>query len=62
QSPKVMVDEAVALEAKRRLILSTETVESIAFGLGFSEATNFVKFFKRVVGETPEAFRLAQMG
>ena len=31
-----------------------------AVDLGFSEATNFVKFFKRIAGTTPEAFRREQ--
>lgn len=56
-SPKKLIDQNTALEAKRRLVLGDQTVEEIAFELGFSEATNFVKFFKRIVGHTPEAFR-----
>jgi len=59
-SPKKLIDQHFALEAKRKLILGDDTVEQIAFGLGFTEATNFVKFFKRIVGQTPEAFRGAQ--
>ncbi|MEL7362149.1 MAG: helix-turn-helix domain-containing protein, partial [Bacteroidota bacterium] len=50
----------VGLEARRLLATTSDTVEAIGFRLGFSEATNFVKFFKRVVGITPEAFRLTQ--
>tara|TARA_R110002096_G_scaffold16106_2_gene54959 strand:+ start:4267 stop:5028 length:762 start_codon:yes stop_codon:yes gene_type:complete len=56
-SPKRLVDLHCVLEAKRKLVLGDETVEEIAFDLGFSEATNFVKFFKRIAGTTPEAFR-----
>ncbi len=59
-SPKKLIDQCLALEAKRKLILGDHAVEEIAFDLGFSEATNFVKFFKRVAGQTPEAFREAQ--
>jgi len=32
----------------------------VADELGFDEATNFVKFFKREVGCTPTAFRQLQ--
>jgi len=58
-SPKKLIDQNLALEAKRKLILGDGTVEETALDLGFSEATNFVKFFKRIVGQTPEAFRRA---
>ena len=56
-SPKRLIDQHLSMEAKRRLVLGDETVEEIAFDLGFSEATNFVKFFKRITDTTPEAFR-----
>ncbi len=59
-NPKRLIDQHFAMEAKRRLVLGDETVEEIAFDLGFSEATNFVKFFKRIAGTTPEAFRQEQ--
>lgn len=59
-APKRLIDVRVGLEARRLLATTSDTVEAIGFGLGFSEATNFVKFFKRVVGTTPEAFRHAQ--
>lgn len=59
-SPKKLIDQCLALEAKRKLILGDHAVEEIAFDLGFSEATNFVKFFKRIAGQTPEAFRDGQ--
>lgn len=55
--PKRMIDLRVVLEAKRRLTTSTATVEAIGLSLGFTEATNFVKFFRRIAGTTPEAFR-----
>ena len=56
-SPKRLIDARVVLEAKRRLATTADTVEAVGYDLGFSEPTNFVKFFKRVVGTTPEAFR-----
>ena len=56
-SPKRLIDSRVVLEAKRRLATTSDTVEAVGYDLGFSEPTNFVKFFKRVVGTTPEAFR-----
>ena len=54
---KAHIDRRVALEAKRLLVHSDLTVESIAARLGFSEATNFVKFFGRLEKTTPGGFR-----
>jgi AraC-like DNA-binding protein len=56
-SAKEEVDRRVALEAQRLLVHSTSTSVAIGELLGFSEPTNFVKFFRRRVGATPEAFR-----
>lgn len=56
-SAKEAVDRRVALEAQRLLVHSTSTSVAIGELLGFSEPTNFVKFFRRRVGTTPEAFR-----
>ncbi|MEO8804931.1 MAG: helix-turn-helix domain-containing protein [Burkholderiaceae bacterium] len=50
---------ARGLEAQRLLVHSTSTSVAIGELLGFSEPTNFVKFFRRRVGTTPEAFRQA---
>lgn len=58
-SAKEEVDRRVALEAQRLLVHSTSTSVAIGELLGFSEPTNFVKFFRRRVGATPEAFRQA---
>lgn len=58
-SAKEAVDRRVALEAQRLLVHSTATSVAIGEQLGFTEPTNFVKFFRRLVGTTPEAFRQA---
>lgn len=57
---KQFIDDRVALEAKRLLAHTTLNVSEIAFRLGFSEATNFVKFFRRSTGTLPSEFRDAQ--
>ncbi len=56
-SAKVMIDRRVSLEAKRMLVHSDASVVEIGFYLGFSEATNFIKFFRRLEGCTPQYFR-----
>ncbi len=57
RSAKNLADRRVALEAKRLLIGSDSPIEHIAARLGFSEPTNFGKFFRRLYGATPGDFR-----
>lgn len=54
---KAFVVARISLEAKRLLAHTTMTITAISEQLGFDEATNFVKFFKREVGCVPEQFR-----
>ncbi|MEV1067412.1 AraC family transcriptional regulator [Streptomyces sp. NPDC050263] len=58
-STKDIVDARVALEARRLLAHSELPISAIARQLGFSEVTNFGKFFTRRVHMTPGAFRRA---
>jgi AraC-like DNA-binding protein len=60
-SAKEVVDQRIALEAKRLLVHSRGTVVHISNQLGFSEPTNFVKFFRRTTGTSPLAFRAAHL-
>ncbi|MGC4116709.1 MAG: helix-turn-helix transcriptional regulator [Myxococcales bacterium] len=60
QSAKEYVDARVALEAKRMLAHTTLAVAAIGEALGFTEATNFVKFFKAREGMPPGDFRSRQ--
>lgn len=55
--PKELVDRRVTLEAKRLLTLSSEPIAAIGSRLGFSDPTNFTKFFARNCAETPQEFR-----
>ncbi len=56
-SAKDLIDARVALEAKRLLVHTDLPVGSIARQLGFTEVTNFGKFFVRRVNLTPGTFR-----
>jgi AraC-like DNA-binding protein len=56
-SPKAVIEQRLILEAKRLLAHTGLTVEAIATELGFSEPTNFVKFFRRHGGMRPLDFR-----
>ena len=57
---KHAIDLRVVLEAKRLLVHSPATVAQIGDQLGFTEVTNFVKFFRRLAGVTPQAFRISE--
>ncbi|MFJ3233748.1 AraC family transcriptional regulator [Streptomyces sp. NPDC086787] len=57
---KQLIDARVALEAKRLLAHTDLPVTAISHRLGFTEPTNFSKFFIRATGRTPGTFRDAQ--
>jgi AraC-like DNA-binding protein len=59
KTAKVLVDQRVALEGARLLAHAKISVNEISHRLGFTEATNFVRFFVRMVGSTPTDFREA---
>ncbi len=54
---KVLINQRLLLEAKRLLAHTTLPVQTIGRDLGFEEATNFVKFFRKETGMRPLAFR-----
>ena len=56
---KDLIDARLALEAQRLLAHTQEPAAAIARTLGFTESTNFTKFFLRRTGTTPTAFRTA---
>jgi AraC-like DNA-binding protein len=62
RSAKAVLTERLVLEAKRLLAHSLLPVATIADQLGFGEATNFTKFFRREAGETPGSFRTRHRG
>lgn len=54
---KDLIDARVALEARRLLMHTRMPIGAVARQLGFTEVTNFNKFFMRRVNLTPGAFR-----
>ncbi|MGQ5259895.1 helix-turn-helix transcriptional regulator [Micromonospora sp. ZYX-F-536] len=60
RSAKQVIDERVALQASRLLAATDEPIARIGRDLGFSEPTNFGRFFTREVGVSPGAFRAAR--
>lgn len=52
-----ILSEFIINEAKRLLLYTDKTVSEISFSLNFNDPSHFVKYFKRVTGQTPQAFR-----
>lgn len=57
---KAFITSRINLEAKRLLVHTDFSVTLIAENLGFGEATNFIKFFKRETDCSPTEFRRQQ--
>lgn len=62
RSAKQLIDDRVALEAKRLLAYTNQPVAEIGYRLGFPEPTNFGRFFAREAGVSPGAFRISSRG
>lgn len=57
QTAKQLIDAYTLLEAKRRLVIDSCTTQQLAWDLGFNDASNFVKYFKKHTHYTPSDFR-----
>lgn len=57
RTAKQVVDDRVALEARRLLACTDMSVAEVGRRLGFPEPTNFGRFFHREVGMSPGQFR-----
>ncbi|MNN34097.1 HTH-type transcriptional regulator YesS [compost metagenome] len=59
QSALQIIHQRLLLEAKRNLIYTNMTVSQVSDSLGFSDPTYFSRFFRRLGGQSPKAFRTA---
>jgi len=57
QTPLAIIHGRLIDEARARLEQTEMSVEQVGFSLGFRDAGYFNRFFKRLTGETPGAFR-----
>lgn len=57
QTAANILSGVVLSEAKRLLLYTDNTISEIAFALQFADPSHFVKYFKKFVGSTPQAFR-----
>ncbi len=52
-----VIHDRLAVEAQRMLLLSNMSAKEIAFDLGFSEASQFHRFVKKMTGNTTQVIR-----
>lgn len=57
QSALSLIHQRRLLEAKRLLVYTSLTVSGVSDALGFSDPAYFTRFFKRLTGLSPKAFR-----
>ena len=59
RTPLQIIQDRIALEAKRMLIYTDASASEVGYSCGFEEPAHFSRFFKRQIGESPSAFRKA---
>jgi AraC family transcriptional regulator, transcriptional activator of pobA len=60
RTPLQLIHEQMLTESKRMLFHTDLPIKEIAFSLGFSDSTNFTKWFKTKTGYTPVHYRTTQ--
>src|ERR1700727_3396389 len=57
-----LLQQRLALEARRRLIYAADSVSGVASALGFRDSAYFSRFFRRYSGLSPHEFRRQHRG
>ncbi|MFA6456125.1 MAG: helix-turn-helix domain-containing protein [Bacteroidota bacterium] len=57
KSPLQVIHYRIMWEAKRLMHYTNKSIKEIAYELGFEDAAHFSRFFKKLAGENPTAFR-----
>ncbi|EJN18051.1 DNA-binding domain-containing protein, AraC-type [Pseudomonas sp. GM78] len=57
QTALQVIHQRLLLEAKRNLTYTNMSINQLSDSLGFSDPTYFSRFFRRLAGQTPNAFR-----
>jgi AraC family transcriptional regulator, transcriptional activator of pobA len=52
-----LINDQILLEAKRYLLATSNQVKDIAYHLGYEDVSYFIRFFKKHINLSPEAFR-----
>ncbi len=62
RTAKQLIDFRIILEIKRKLAMDGLSIQQTADELGFEDVTHFNKYFKRLTGLTPAAFKREREG
>ncbi|MEL7161454.1 MAG: helix-turn-helix domain-containing protein, partial [Bacteroidota bacterium] len=62
KSPLKIIQERIAMEGKRLLLYTDKDVAEVAYETGFQESSHFSRFFKKMTGLPPGAFRARSQG
>ncbi|WP_409263796.1 helix-turn-helix transcriptional regulator, partial [Pseudomonas putida] len=57
QTALQVVHQRLLLEARRNLIYTRMSIGQLSDSLGFTDPTYFARWFKRLSGQTPNAYR-----
>ncbi len=57
KSPLQIINDRVFLESKRLLLYTDKQAGEIGYELGFEEPAHFSRFFKKMAGNSPSAFK-----
>lgn len=57
ESSKRCIQQRLVREMKRKLVYSSDSLERIAWSLGFADASYFSRVFRKLTGSTPSEFR-----
>lgn len=58
---KKFIEKRIISDSKNILLNTSDTVKQISYSMGFTEPTNFNKFFKKLTTITPQQYREKQI-
>lgn len=59
KSPQQIIQERIVLEAKRMILFTDKQSQEIAYDLGFDDPAYFSRYFRKIAGLSPSAFKTA---
>jgi AraC-like DNA-binding protein len=62
KTPVQVIADRLFLESKRLILYTDKSASEVGFELGFEEPAHFSRFFKKMAGVSPTAFRRAAAG